>query len=77
MQRDKPKDKPQDKPQDKHTLQGQVQRVCCPNCGCATAERHYLPTYRIIRTQCGSCDYLLVTGETGNVIEAYAPGQNW
>jgi len=52
----------------------QVQRICCPNCGCSAAERYYLPEYRIIRTQCGSCDYLLVTGDRGKVIEAYAPG---
>lgn len=54
----------------------QVQRICCPNCGCSAAERYYLPEYRIIRTQCGTCDYLMVMGEGGKVIEAYAPGQD-
>lgn len=58
------------------TSSSQVQRICCSNCGCSAAERHYLPEYRIIRTQCGTCDYLLVMGEGGKVIEAYAPGQN-
>lgn len=50
-----------------------TQSVCCPNCG-SSAERHYLPDYQFIRTQCRHCDYLLVTTEAGRVIEAYAPG---
>lgn len=48
--------------------------VCCPNCG-STAERQTFPAERLSRTQCPSCDYLMVTcTATGNVIEAYAPG---
>ncbi|MEB3291679.1 MAG: hypothetical protein VKJ24_00825 [Synechococcales bacterium] len=46
----------------------------CPNCG-ATAERHCLTTQALLRTQCESCDYLLITCcQTGRVIESYAPG---
>lgn len=54
---------------------GRIQAIHCPNCG-NVAERHYLPDYQFIRTQCRHCDYLLVTTESGRVIEAYyAPGQ--
>ncbi len=50
------------------------QIVHCPNCGKA-AERHYRNQQKIVRTQCASCDYLMVAcQETGRVIEAYAPG---
>lgn len=51
-----------------------TQEICCPNCG-DKAERHYLLTSQLTRTQCPSCDYLMVTcSRTGKVIEAYAPG---
>ncbi|MCU0568281.1 MAG: replication restart DNA helicase PriA [Oculatellaceae cyanobacterium Prado106] len=51
-----------------------IQEIRCSNCGC-TAERHYLLTSQITRTQCPSCDYLMITcSRTGRVIEAYAPG---
>ncbi|MEO0535531.1 MAG: replication restart DNA helicase PriA [Cyanobacteria bacterium P01_A01_bin.123] len=47
----------------------------CPNCGHSAAERHYLSSDSIIRTQCPRCDYLMITcSNTGKVIEAYAPG---
>jgi hypothetical protein len=30
---------------------------------------------RLVRTQCGVCDYLMITcATTGKVVEAYAPG---
>lgn len=52
-----------------------MQMVHCPNCGHAAAERHYLSSDHMIRTQCAQCDYLMITcSNTGNVIEAYAPG---
>ena len=44
--------------------------VHCPNCG-SLAERQHIQESRITRTQCGACDYLMVTC---SVIEAYAPG---
>lgn len=48
--------------------------VNCPNCG-GHAARHYLSEQALIRTQCPHCDYLMITcSETGNVVEAYAPG---
>ncbi len=51
-----------------------VQTIHCPNCG-SEAERHHLFTSQLTRTQCPSCDYLMVTcSRTGRVIEAYAPG---
>ncbi len=51
-----------------------VQSVRCPNCG-SHAERHYLERDQLTRTQCPTCDYLMVMcSETGKVIEAYAPG---
>lgn len=51
-----------------------IQEIYCPNCG-SSAERHYLLANHITRTQCGACDYLLITcSRTGNVVEAYAPG---
>ncbi len=51
-----------------------TQRVHCPNCG-DHAERHFLNQQQLIRTQCASCDYLMITCQkTGAVIEAYAPG---
>jgi hypothetical protein len=46
------------------------QKIHCPNCG-SGAERHYITDSQITRTQCPSCDYLMITGK---VIEAYAPG---
>jgi uncharacterized Zn finger protein (UPF0148 family) len=50
-----------------------IQAVRCPNCG-SPAERHYLVS-KHTQTQCPTCDYLMVTcSQTGNVIEAYAPG---
>jgi hypothetical protein len=51
-----------------------VIEVCCPNCG-SCAERHHLAAEQLIRTQCSTCDYLMITcSQTGRVIEAYAPG---
>lgn len=51
-----------------------VQTIHCPNCG-SSAERHHLATNQLIRTQCPTCDYLMITcARTGNVVEAYAPG---
>jgi hypothetical protein len=51
-----------------------VFEICCPNCG-SCAERHFLTSDQLIRTQCPSCDYLMITcSETGKVVEAYAPG---
>ncbi|NET34822.1 MAG: replication restart DNA helicase PriA [Cyanothece sp. SIO1E1] len=52
-----------------------AQTICCPNCGSNHAERHYLGSSRLIRTQCPTCDYLMITcSVTGKVVEAYAPG---
>jgi ribosomal protein S27AE len=51
-----------------------IQSVRCPNCG-SSAERHYLLARQLTRTQCPSCDYLMITSSlTGKVFEAYAPG---
>ena len=50
-----------------------VQRVHCPTCG-SSAERYHLSENSIVRTQCASCDYLMIVCEkTGRVIESYAP----
>lgn len=50
------------------------QNVRCPNCG-SEAERYYVLSSQLTRTQCLSCDYLMVMcSRTGKVIEAYAPG---
>jgi hypothetical protein len=52
----------------------EIQKVCCPNCGRA-AERHYIADSNLTRTQCPTCDYLMISCTlTGKVIEAYAPG---
>ena len=46
----------------------------CPNCG-SPAERHLILDRSLVRTQCATCDYLLITCQkTGKVIESYAPG---
>ncbi|WP_228014358.1 replication restart DNA helicase PriA [Fortiea sp. LEGE XX443] len=51
-----------------------VQKIYCPNCG-KTAERYYILDSELTRTQCSSCDYLMIScTRTGKVIEAYAPG---
>jgi ribosomal protein S27AE len=51
-----------------------IQTIRCPNCG-RPAERHVLDSHQLLRTQCGACDYLLITcAKTGKVVEAYAPG---
>jgi hypothetical protein len=51
-----------------------IQRICCPNCG-SGAERHHLDLQELTRTQCPTCDYLMIAcSRTGRVIEAYAPG---
>jgi ribosomal protein S27AE len=51
-----------------------IQKVHCPNCG-SSAERHHLDGGKLIRTQCATCDYLMITCTiTAKVIEAYAPG---
>ncbi|MEM9771406.1 MAG: hypothetical protein AAF889_07380 [Cyanobacteria bacterium P01_D01_bin.73] len=48
--------------------------VHCPNCG-QHAERQHIQDSRVTRTQCSSCDYLMVTCSlTARVIEAYYPG---
>lgn len=59
-----------------------IQRVHCPTCG-SFAERQELGDRLVpgcdyvVRTECSHCDYLLVMSlSTGNVIEAYAPGQS-
>ena len=50
------------------------QRVRCPNCG-SYGKRDYVPNTTLLRTECGSCDYLMILCEdTGRVIESYAPG---
>ncbi len=51
-----------------------IQNISCPNCG-STAQRHYISSSHLTKTQCSSCDYLMVMcSQTGRVIEAYAPG---
>lgn len=51
-----------------------IQKIRCPNCG-NEGERHHLLSSQVTRTQCPSCDYLMVMcSRTGRVIEAYAPG---
>lgn len=46
----------------------------CPNCG-SEAIRRYLYPAGLVETTCETCDYLLVSREeTGDVVEAYAPG---
>ena len=51
-----------------------IQEIRCPNCG-SEAERHHLLSSQLMRTQCPTCDYLMVMCyRTGRVIEAYAPG---
>jgi hypothetical protein len=51
-----------------------IQKICCPNCG-SQAERHHLYEQELIRTQCPTCDYLMIAcSRTARVIEAYAPG---
>jgi predicted RNA-binding Zn-ribbon protein involved in translation (DUF1610 family) len=51
-----------------------TQAIHCPNCG-SSAERHYLLSRQLTRTQCPACDYLMITCSlTARVIEAYAPG---
>jgi predicted RNA-binding Zn-ribbon protein involved in translation (DUF1610 family) len=51
-----------------------LQKIHCPNCG-SDAERHYISDRKLTRTQCPSCDYLMIScSVTGKVIEAYAPG---
>ncbi len=50
------------------------QNIRCPNCGDA-AERYYVLSSQLTRTQCNSCDYLMIMcARTGRVVEAYAPG---
>jgi len=50
-----------------------VQRVHCPTCG-SSAERYHLSDSSTVRTQCSTCDYLMVAcATTGRVIEAYSP----
>lgn len=51
-----------------------LHNIHCPNCGSA-AERHYITSSKLTRTQCPSCDYLMINCSlTGKVVEAYAPG---
>jgi len=50
------------------------QIVHCPNCG-SPAERYRYLEQHLTRTQCAQCDYLLITcTQSGQVVEAYAPG---
>lgn len=57
-----------------NVLHATIQAIRCPNCG-RPAERHHLLDVRLTRTQCPTCDYLMVTcAQTGKVVEAYAPG---
>lgn len=50
------------------------QAIRCPNCG-SHAERHFIEDSQLTRTQCPSCDYLMITcSQTAKVIEAYSPG---
>jgi hypothetical protein len=50
------------------------QALPCPNCG-SPAERHLILDRNLTRTQCATCDYLLIACQTtGRVIESYAPG---
>ena len=52
-----------------------IQKIRCPNCGSDAAVRHHLLSNHLTRTECPSCDYLMVMcSHTGKVIEAYAPG---
>ncbi len=54
-----------------------IQSVHCPNCG-KFAERLYLPLLAQVQTQCGACDYLLIScTRTGKVVEAYYPGLDY
>jgi phage terminase large subunit GpA-like protein len=49
-------------------------QVACPNCG-RQAQRFFIQNSHVVRTQCSSCDYLLILcSSTGKVIEAYSPG---
>ncbi|MBD2609065.1 replication restart DNA helicase PriA [Scytonema hofmannii FACHB-248] len=51
-----------------------VQKIRCPNCG-SEGERYYISDSQLTRTQCPTCDYLMISCTlTGKVIEAYAPG---
>jgi DNA-directed RNA polymerase subunit RPC12/RpoP len=51
-----------------------VQKIRCSNCG-SEGERYYLSDSQLTRTQCPTCDYLMIScTRTGKVIEAYAPG---
>ncbi len=51
-----------------------VQVIYCPNCG-SHAEREYLNERNVVRTECSSCDYLMVlNADTAQVVEAFAPG---
>lgn len=51
-----------------------LHKIHCPNCGSA-AERHYVTDRQLTRTQCSTCDYLMINcTRTGRVVEAYAPG---
>lgn len=57
----------------KTTVPAKVQRVHCPTCG-SSAERYHLLDDGMTRTQCSSCDYLMILcTETGRVIESYSP----
>jgi ribosomal protein S27AE len=54
--------------------ESEVQVIRCPNCG-SYAERRYILSSNLTRTECNKCDYLMVADTTsGRVVEAYAPG---
>ncbi|AFY37313.1 hypothetical protein Lepto7376_0939 [[Leptolyngbya] sp. PCC 7376] len=53
---------------------GRCLKILCPNCGSDATRRHAIHS-NLIETACQNCDYFLVLcSETGNVVEAYAPG---
>ncbi len=53
---------------------GDCVKILCPNCGSSATRKHVLQS-GLVETACRTCDYFLVScKETGNIIEAYAPG---
>lgn len=53
---------------------GDCVKILCPNCGSNATRKHVLQS-GLVETACRTCDYFLVScKETGNIVEAYAPG---
>lgn len=51
-----------------------IELIRCSNCGCH-AERHHLALAGHLRTECDTCDYLLILDtKSGQVVEFQAPG---